>query len=406
MTRGNIKIKNPERFMGEHEISSEKLDAAIKKATDKLRSKIEIYKDYFPQNSYRSGAHNVYLLGENNNWQSGLLTGCMVLAYDLTGEKCFLDTAIAHLPTYLKRLDNSFDYNYDLHCHDVGFVFTPSCVALYKRTGNEEAKALAIRAARHLYNVSYSHRGGFFVSSVLKAAGPLGCRTMMDTLMNVPLLFWAAEELDLPHLKDAAHSQNKITRDFLIREDGSSYHHYKFDIDTHKPVGGLTFQGNRDESTWSRGHSWGVYGFPVAYGYTGDESLLKVHNDVVAFMLNHLPDDNIPYWDYDFVEGDEPRDTPAAVISACGLLEAIKYLPSNAPERKIYFNAANMMIEAVIDRYTGDFAHNDQLYDGLIFGCTGSRPHGIDIEGCALYGDFFYLEALLRLKNPEWKSPW
>lgn len=406
MERGNIKIKNPERFKGNHRISTEKLDAAIKKATDKLRSKLEIYQNYFPQNSYRQGAHNVYLLGDNNNWTSGMLTGCMILAYDLTGEQCFLDTAIAHLPTYENKLRNTLDYKSGMSDHDVGFIFSPSCVALYKRTGNEKAKEIALNAARHLYNVSYSQRGGFIMLDVLLATEQRHCKTIIDTLMNVPLLFWAAKEFDLPHLQEAAHSQNKITRDYLIREDGSSYHHYNFDVDTHKPIGGVTFQGNRDESTWSRGHAWGVYSFPVAYAYTGDKTLLDVHKDVTAFMLNHLPEDNIPYWDYDFVDGEEPRDTPAAVVSACGLLNAVKYLPDSASEREIYFNAANMIVEAVIDKYTGDFAHNEQIYDGLLYGCTGSRPHGINIEGCALYGDYFYLEALLRLKNPDWKYVW
>ena len=407
MERGNVKIENPERFMGNHAISQEKLDAAIKRATDKLRGKLEVYRYFFPQNNLNGKCFHIYQLGENNNWKSGMLTGCLVLAYDLTGEECFIETAIAHLPSCRHRLDNRFRYEYEMNCHDVGFAFSPSCVAVYKRTGNEEAKELALKAARHLYNVSYSEKGGFILRSALKATiDQDACRTMMDTLINVPLLFWAGKEFDMPHYFEAAHSQNKITRDYLIREDGSSYHHYNFDLDTHKPLNGVTFQGNRDESTWSRGHSWGIYGFPVAYGYTGDESLLKVQKDQVAFMLNHLPEDNVPYWDYDFVDGDEPRDTSASVISACGMLEAIKYMSPDDPLKEIYFNAANMLVEAVIDGYTGEYNQNGQLYDGLMWGCTGSRPHGLAIEGCGIYGDFFYLEALLRLKNPDYKHIW
>ena len=87
-------------------------------------------------------------------------------------------------------------------------------------------------------------------------------------------------------------------------------------------------------------------------------------------------------------------------------LESIKYLAPDAPEREIYFNAANMMIEAVIDGYTSELDGNGQLYDGLIFGCTGSRKHEINIEGCAVFGDFFYLEALNRLKDPNYMRIW
>lgn len=405
MTRGNIKLEKPERFMGDHKISPQKLELAIKRATDKLYSKIEVYQTCFPVNIKRP--RFAYVLGENKDWITGMLTGCFNLAYELTGNKEFLETAKKHMPTYTERIVNARYWEYYMNCHDVGFAFSPSMVYLYKLTGNEEARQLALDAALHFYNISYTERGKFILRSAVRAVDPDGCRTMMDTLMNIPLLFWAANEIDFPLYKEAAHNHTKITRDFLIREDGSSYHHYQFDTLTHKPVKGVTLQGNRDESTWSRGHAWGVYGFPVAYDYTGDETLMAVHKDVVSYMLNNLPDDNIPYWDYDFSDGsDEPRDTSAAVISACGLLEAIKYMPSNSPEREIYYNVANMMVESVIDKYTSDFADNGQSYDGLLWGVTGARPFNSTIEGCGLYADYFYLEALLRLKKPEWKRPW
>lgn len=407
MTRGNVKINNPERYMGEHKISSEKLDSAIKKAIHKLGTKLEIYKHFTYQNSMSTVCRHVYKLGENNNWQSGMITGCLLLAYELTGEQKFLDTALCQIPSYEHRYENRDKKEYDMNSHDVGFAFSPSMVSLYKLTRNEEARKLALDAALHFYNVSYSERGNFILRLALKSSEPAGCRTMMDTLMNAPLLFWAGKELHEPMFTEAAYNQLKTTRDLLIREDGSSYHHYQFDPITHKPVKGLTFQGNRDESTWSRGHAWGVYGFAMGYDYTGDKTFLHVQNDTAAYALNNLPDDNIPYWDYDFTNGsDEPRDTSAGLITACGLLEAIKHMPNAAPEREIYFNAANMLVEAVIDGYTGELNKDGQYYDGLFWGCTGARKFNIGIEGCAPYGDYFYLEALLRLKNPEWKRLW
>jgi unsaturated chondroitin disaccharide hydrolase len=202
----------------------------------------------------------------------------------------------------------------------------------------------------------------------------------------------------------AAYQHNLTTEKLLIREDGSSFHHYQFDPVTAKPVRGITFQGYSDTSCWSRGHSWGVYGFPIAYDYTKDESLMAVHKDVVAFMLNNLPKDNVLYWDYDFTDGSgEPRDTSANIISACGLLEAIKFMDDDAPEKEIYKNAAMIMIEAVIDGYTGDIGED---YDGLLWGATGARKMNLCIDGCAPYADYFYLEALLRLKKPDWKRYW
>ena len=189
----------------------------------------------------------------------------------------------------------------------------------------------------------------------------------------------------------------------MIREDGSSYHHYQFEVGSHKPLYGLTFQGNRDESTWSRGHSWGVFGFPVAYGYTKDEKLLLLEHDVAYYMLNHLPSDFVPYWDYDYTEGDEPRDSSAGAIAACGLLEVVKYLPDSAKEKTIYKNAANLILNGIIDTCTGDMGED---YDGLICNVTHARRFNIGVGGCNPYGDYFYLEALMRLKNPDWKALW
>jgi len=404
MTRGNVKIRNPERFKGNHSISSEKLETAIKRATDKLASKLELYKTGFPKNGKQDGSdYKSYKLVENNNWTHGMHTGTLILAYQLTGEQKFLDAALSHLPIYRKRLDEKRG----LQDHDVGFVFVPSCVALYKLTGNEEAKKIALEAAEYFYNYSYSQKGGFIIRLAGELPKEWACRTMMDTLMNEPLFFWAYEQTGEEKYLEAAKSQLDITEKYLIREDGSSYHHYQFDVETHAPVKGVTGQGNRDESTWSRGQAWGVYGFAMGYDYSGDINILAVQNDTAAYTLNNLPDDNVPYWDYDFTNGsDEPRDTSAGIITACGLLEAIKYMPKDSPEAEIYYNAACMLTEAVIDRYAQDTDDKGNEYDGLLWGCTGFIKSINSIEVCALYGDYFYLEVLLRLTNPDWKRLW
>jgi len=398
MERGNIKLNNPARYAGKYEIPAEKVQKAIKAATDKWLAKLDEFDNQFPPAN--SGNTSKYKVGENNSWTQGMHTGAALLAYDLTGNERFLEHAKKQMPSYFKR----FEEKVNLWDHDVGFIYVPSVIALYKKTGDESLKELALNAAKHLYDNMYTQKGGFILRGYKgHSESEPSCRTMMDTLMNIPLFFWAYEQTGEKKYFDAANSQLNITEKYLIREDGSSYHHYQFDLQTHQPVRGLTFQGHADESCWTRGHSWGVYGFPVAYSYNGDENLLKLHRDVVHFMLNHMPEDNIPYYDYDFVEAcDEARDSSAAMVNACGLLEACKYLPADAPEQEYYRNAAAMMIEAVIDNcmdYTQDF-------DGIINWVTCSAPHNLCINGCASYGDFFFLEALLRYTNPDWKRYW
>ena len=120
-------------------------------------------------------------------------------------------------------------------------------------------------------------------------------------------------------------------------------------------------------------------------------------------MLNHLPEDMVPYWDYDFMEGDEPRDTSASVVAVCGMNEMCRYLPDDAPQKAIFESAAGQLLDAVIDHYTGDIG---TPYEGLIHHVTAGVPQKIGINECAMYGDYFYLEALMRYKNPGWVRYW
>lgn len=400
MKKTNIDIINSDRYKDNKPIENDKLDFAIEKAVKKLCDIVENYGNGFPQNSPKNKNYMLYTMGENNSWTCGLYTGVFVLAYELTGDKKFLDIVKAQIPSFYER----FEKRVGVDDHDVGFCYSPSVLAYYKLTGDKEARDFLLNLAQYFYNVSYSKNGHFIIRSAHGLPEEWACRTMMDTLMNSPFFFWAAKESNDKRYFEAGYSQTKITRDYLIRDDGSSYHHYQFDVRTHKPLYGLTYQGNRNESTWSRGHSWGVYGFPVAYDYTKDRSFMDVHSSVTAYFLNNLPNDNIPYWDFDFSDGsNEPRDTSAGLISACGLLESLKYLSPGDEKRELYFNAANMMIEAVIDNYT---EAAPQSYDGLCWGVTGAKPFNMAIEGCTPYGDYFYLESLLRLKKPNWKRYW
>ena len=397
MQRGIITLNDESRYTTSYTISKEKLDSAVKAATEKLASKLDTYAEQFVGTYSKD---YVYPLGENKTWVSGMHTGTILLAYELTGDEQFLECAKKNIPFYKKRLEEKIV----MYSHDVGFVFSPSCVALYKLTGDEAAREIALAAAEHLYDASFSKKGGFIIRSVNNSHEDWGCRTMMDTLMNIPLFFWAHKETGDEKFLHAANSQLAITESYLIREDGSSFHHYQFDTKTHKPLYGCTFQGRTDESTWSRGQSWGVMGLPIAYSYNKDEDLLKLHRDVTYFTLNHLPKHNIPYWDYDFIEEcDEPLDVSAGLVSACGMLEATKYLSDSAPEKKIYKNAAAMLLDAAIDK-CADYETTE--FDGLVRNVTCSVPHNLCINECALYGDFFYLEALLRHLRPDWNRYW
>ena len=398
MVTEKIMLNNPERFTKPHVISKDKLIKAASDATDRLERMAKEHDIKFPG---CSSVNFKYEYSDNKNWVAGMYAGCYWHAYALTGNKFFKDTAEKLTATFRKRLDDKIG----IDTHDVGFVYSPSCVAAYRLTGDEAARQTALDAAEYFYNTSYSHKGKFIIRLWKKWAegNKAGARTMMDSLMNAPLLFCADEETGKKEYAQAASDHVKTTETYLIRNDASSYHHYQFDVETAAPVRGVTLQGRSDDSCWSRGHAWGVFGFPVAYSYTKQDYLVDVHRDITYLMLNHIPDNLIHAWDYDFVSNNAIRDSSAGVISVCGMLEMAKMLPDSAEQKSVFESAAAQILESTIDNCTGELGID---YDGLIFHVTAALPQKFGIDETAVYGDYFYLEALSRYLNPDFKSHW
>lgn len=385
----------PERFKTEYTIDRLKLQRAAQAATAKLLAIAEEANGQFPKTSSEDYQ---YVYGENNNWTAGMYMGSYLMAYQLTRDQRFANIAEDLIDSFVYRVDNRVG----MDDHDVGFAFVPSCVGAYKILGSEVARDAAIRAVADYYGTGYSHEGKFIIRAH-KWSGKDGFRTMMDSMMNASLFFWGGEYLGNSDYTSAAVNHSLTTANLLVRDDGSSYHHYQFDPETGAPLYGLTWQGYADESCWSRGQSWGVYGFSIAYSYTKNPVFLETHRELTYYMLNHLPDDLIPCWDYTFTLGSEPRDASAAAIAVCGMLDMAKMLPEGSEDRIIYESAAAQIMESLIDRYTGEIGLE---YDGLIHSVTHALPQGHAIEECAPYADYFYLEALARFLDPDFIRPW
>ena len=388
-------IDVPERFKKAYTIDREKLENAAQAATEKLKAFAQKNGTGFlgtASTDYK------YTSSQNNNWVCGMYTGSYLMAYQITGDTWFSDVVTEHIDSYVEREAGKIG----MDDHDVGFVFMPSCVGAYKVLGNKSARDAAIRAVEYYYNTSYSKEGKFIIRShAWNGLG--GYRTMIDSLMNASLLFWAGSSLNYEDYFNAGYDHNLTTIDLIVRDDGSTYHHYQFDPETSQPLYGLTWQGYSDESCWSRGHPWGVYGFSIAYSYTNDEILLEAQSDVTYYMLNHLPSALIPYWDYTFDSGYEPRDSSAAAIAVCGMLDMASMLPEGSAQRTVYESAAAQIMEAIIDRCTTDIGIE---YDGLIHSVTHGKPQGLAVGECAPYADYFYLEALARFLKQDFIRPW
>ena len=275
MVTRKILLEQPERWLKPHKIERDKLERAAAAACEKLKARILRDPKAFPS-TY--SVDFKYPMVANTHWETGLFTGCLWLAYQLSGDELFKENALSHLESYRERFDNKVY----IDSHDAGFVYIPSCVAAYKLENNEYALKIATDMVDYYYKNCYSFSGKFIIRNNRRAkeGNVESYRTMMDSMMNAPLLFWASEHFGDEKYAEAAIGHVKTTADNLIRDDASSFHHYQFDPETSAPMYGVTLQGKSDDSCWSRGHSWGIYGFPIAYSYKKEPFIKEVHKNI------------------------------------------------------------------------------------------------------------------------------
>lgn len=381
------------------EIPREKLEGALSDALDKVQYMIVNLDGKFPNECSKN---NVYAAVDNNDgrntWTTGFWTGILWHAYELTGDDTYKTVASDHIPSFYTRIENKNGVNH----HDMGFLYTPSCVAAYKLDGNVLGKEAALMAAEHL--ISRYHDSAKFIQAWGNVGANDNYRLIVDCLLNIPLLYWATEVTGDQKYKDIAYNHFLTTLSVAYREDGSTYHTYYFDQATGKPLYGATAQGASDESTWARGQAWGMYGPMLTYIYVKDDKALDAFTKAANYYLAYLPADYVAYWDLSFTDGAyEPKDSSSAAIAVCAMLEAIKHMDENDPQRRLYVNACNRIMNSLIDNYT---TKNDAKANGLLLHGTYSKPGNNGIDEMTTWGDYFYMEALHRMLDPEWDLYW
>jgi len=343
---------------------------------------------------------------ENREWTSSFWPGMLWLSYELFGDAAFRDAALAQVPDFRRRLDERVAVD----THDLGFLYTLSCVAAWKLAGDGAARAAALKAATLLMGRYFEKAG------VIQAWGDLGDpaqrgRIIIDCAMNLPLLFWASEETGDPYYREAASRHLAAANENLLREDASSYHTFFFDVETGAPLRGKTAQGYSDSSCWARGQAWGIYGLALNFRYLRDPALLETASRLAHYFLNRTPADFVCYWDLAFTEGGEERDSSAAAIAACGLLELAKALPAADARRRPFENAAASIAASLARSYAvgaageGGSAATAARSNGLLLHAVYNKPGREGVDECCIWGDYFYLELLARLQL-SWAPYW
>ena len=276
--------------------------------------------------------------------------------------------------------------------HDLGFLMFCSYGNGYKMTHNPAYKDIIIRTADTLATL-FNPKVGTILSWPREVASKgWPHNTIMDNMMNLEILFWAAKHGGSKHLYDIAVSHATKTMEHQFRPDYGNYHVAIYDtIDGHF-IKGVTHQGYADNSMWARGQSWAIYGFTMVYRETKDKKFLNFAQKVADVYLKRLPKDYIPYWDFDAPDiPNAPKDASAACVTASALIELSTYLPSKSGTK--YRKAAEKMLESLSTSHY----QSRNINNAFLLHSTGHFPNHSEIDASIIYADYYYLEALIRL---------
>lgn len=375
-------------------LTREEVTAAMDRMADQVRCNMEYFGTRFPSSATRNQTYGVI---DNIEWTDGFWTGLLWLCYEYTGDDAFKNLALKNVDSFLNRVEKRIELDH----HDLGFLYSLSCVAGYKLTGSAEGRKAGLLAADKLME-RFQEKGGF-----IQAWGELGARDnyrlIIDCLLNIPLLHWAFLETGNPVYRNAAVRHYEAACNNVIRDDASAYHTFYFDPGTGEPLKGVTRQGYSDDSAWARGQAWGIYGIPLNYRYVKDGSAFNLFKGMTNYFLNRLPEDEVCYWDLIFTDGsNQSRDSSAAAIGVCGIHEMLKYLPEVESDKNTYRHAMHCILRSLMERYTAPEIKpgNPVLLHGVYSWHSGK---GVD-EG-NIWGDYYYMEALMRFYK-DWNLYW
>jgi len=323
-----------------------------------------------------------------NWWTNGFWGGMMWLMHHETGDDRYKDIAVFSE----EALDVCFHQYYGLH-HDVGFMWLPTSVANYKVTGNPESRKRALHAANLLAG-RFNLAGEFIRAWNDNEAGDTRGWAIVDCLMNLPLLYWATEETGDPRFMQIAMKHADTAREAFVRPDGSVHHIVEFDPFQGGVVKTYGGQGYEDGSSWTRGQTWALYGFMMSYLHTGKEQYLNTAKQIAHYFMANIPDNGII--PIDFRQPKEPayEDSTAAAVAACGLIEIAKVV--GPYEQEVYWNAALKLLKSLDSSRCDWTASSDAI---LING--SSAYHNNDKHSSIIYGDYYFMEAVFKLKGND-----
>lgn len=339
-----------------------------------------------PRNSEPDGTLN---LVPSKDWTSGFFPGELWFLYEYTQNNFWKKKAQQHTDILEKEKMNG-------STHDMGFKVYCSFGNGYRLTQDEHYKEVLLQSA-HTLATRFKPAAGI-IRSWDHSTAKWVCPVIIDNMMNLELLFWATKESKDSTFYRIAVNHARTTMKHHFRPDFSSYHVIDYDTITGQVLKKNTHQGFADESAWSRGQAWALYGYTMCYRETRLPEFLEQAQNIEKYLFTHpnMPEDLIPYWDFD-APGipDEPRDVSAATVIASALYELSLYDPEKG-ER--YRSNADKIIENLTKHYRATLKKDNGF---LLLHSTGTKPTNTEVDVPIVYADYYFIEALMRKNKLE-----
>ncbi|AWW32865.1 glucuronyl hydrolase [Echinicola strongylocentroti] len=370
--------------MGERDFYAKELDKVVLRMQGKL-AHLALDSTRIPRSLTSEGC----LVGVGSrDWTSGFFPGTLWYLYGYSGNRALLSAARSWTAFIEKE-------KYDEHTHDTGFKVYCSFGNAYRIQGMESDKDVIVQAAKSLMSRFDPNLGCIrswdFNQEVWQYP------VIIDNMMNLEMLF-AATRISgdsIYYQVGKKHAETTLKNHF--KEDYSSYHVVDYDTISGMPRLKTTHQGFGESSSWARGQAWALYGFTMCYRETGDPKFLELAQKIAQYILHHprLPDDKVPYWDFDDPDiPDTERDASAAAVIASALLELSTY--SKQEKSKVYWHVA----DTILHNLSGsEYRLKDEEAPFFLDHSVGSKPHGSEVDVPLVYADYYYVEALIRANN-------
>ncbi len=356
---------------------------ALEFAERQVAATLERTPDYFP--IYTTGGRWHHGGELWTDWTGGFLAGMLWQFFRRSGNRQWRERA----EHYSQLLEHR---QHDRNVHDLGFIFLNTYRPWYELTGHEHLHQVLIQAGRTL--AMRFRESGLYLASFI---GPQSL--FIDIMMNVPIIFYAANETGDAELLRVATAHCATTRALLVRPDGSTAHEGEFDTETGAFLGQGTHQGLRGDSAWARGLAWSMYGYSQVYGLTGDKQWLDVAERNADYWLTHLPKDRVPYWDFD-ADLSQPlpwgpqKDSSAGAIAASALLD-LERQTADVDRALNYRQSALAMLDVLV---TPEYlATETPGWEGILKHGVYHTKKNLGVDESVMWGEYFFVEALTKV---------